>query len=746
VTDPVDLAQAVVGSLGVRSAAHLDARRRVRRDAFDRLVDALADKDAILLIDNCEHLIEAAADLVDRLLARCGRLRVVATSREPLAITGEVLFAVPPLRHDDVSDPAAALASPAVRLFADRARAVNASLRLDEDSVAAVVEICRRLDGLPLAIELAAARTRTMSVEQIAARLDDRFRLLTGGSRTALPRHRTLRAVVDWSWELLTDAERELAERIAVFPAGVTPESASAALDGEDAEDLLGALVDRSLLQFVGGTRYRMLETLREYGADRLAEEDELAAARARHGEYFRSVAVAAEEGLRSADQLRWIAMVDDERDNFFAAITYFAEQGNGAAALQVAGSLGWFLTMRGEHDTAMTWMSIALDVPGTEGTELRAQTLGAYALNRMILVDANEGMRLLAEADADLRPYVHPEAAPLTTVVGAVTSLFSGNEVDARRRLDYGRQSGNPWTIAALALVQAQVAENAGDLTGMREAARVGMEHARLLEERFVIANLLELESKIRVLDGDLLGAIERLETAAELDEEFGNYDDAARARCTIGMCYLRLGEPERAREAIKEVRDRFEQLGSTIGLVMVDSASAQLARNDGDLTAALDYAEAAVRRVRAELSAAPPQILAITIAEWAHAKLAGTPTEADLDEVAEELAEAAHGPMQIVDMPVLAEVAVAQAQLLARRGDVAGSAVRLGVAEKLRGTDDPTSLDIAALRKELTERLGGDGFAEAFESGRTLPRDAALDVVAPYGEGAPLGWLGSS
>ncbi len=255
--DPWDVPQAVLAALDVREAALLERAKTVQ-DAMGRLVGVLAGKRLLLVLDNCEHLVEAAARLADRLLAACPGVHVLATSLEPLGITGETLCQVPPLALPPAHAAAEeAVAYPAVQLFADRAAAVRPGFTVDARNAAAVVEICRRLDGMPLAIELAAARLRALSAEQVAARLGDRFRLLTGGSRTALPRHQTLRAVVAWSWDLLTEPERILARRLSVFAGGVTLESAERVcagdgLAGEDVLDLLLALVDKSLLEAAG--------------------------------------------------------------------------------------------------------------------------------------------------------------------------------------------------------------------------------------------------------------------------------------------------------------------------------------------------------------------------------------------------------------------------------------------------------------------------------------------------------------
>jgi predicted ATPase len=325
VTDPADVAPAVLGAFGLREQALLVTRQLHARpanrpaagtgapgtgeaddgqeDALERLIGALAGRRALLVLDNCEHLIAAAATLADRVLAHCPGLRVLATSREPLNIIGEALWPVGPLAE-----------SPAERLFAERAAAGAPGFALTAGNAPAVSRNCRALDGMPLAIELAAARTRTMMPAHIADRLDQRFRLLTGGSRTALPRHQTLRAVVDWSWDLLDDGERALLRRLSVFTGGAALEAAervcaAAPVAAEDVLDLLTALADKSLLvvrQTEDGPRYRMLETIREYGRERLAEAGETEPLRRAHAAYFLRFAE------RAQPHLAWLAEAED--------------------------------------------------------------------------------------------------------------------------------------------------------------------------------------------------------------------------------------------------------------------------------------------------------------------------------------------------------------------------------------------------------------------------------------------------
>ena len=333
VSDPAEVPQGVLTVLGLREHA-LIGTARIRSpteqatDPSARLAAGLAGKDLLLVLDNCEHLVEGAAALAGRILGDCPGVRILATSREPLGIMGETLWPVPPLALPPAgADTPAALGYASVQLLAERAAAVRPGFAVDAGNVAAVVQTCRALDGMPLAIELAAARLRSMTPEQVAARLDDRFRLLTGGNRTALPRHRTLQAVVDWSWDLLDGAEQALWRRLAVFAGGATAEAAERVAAGgpvapDRVADLLTALVDKSLLAPTGSAepRYRMLETIRAYGLDRLAEAGERDRLRAAHAAYFRDLAEAAEPLLQTRDQLYYLGRLADEHDNLHAA------------------------------------------------------------------------------------------------------------------------------------------------------------------------------------------------------------------------------------------------------------------------------------------------------------------------------------------------------------------------------------------------------------------------------------------
>ena len=365
-----DVAQSTLAALGLRDALLGEAPNA---EPTDRLIAAIREREALLILDNCEHVIESAAAFAHRVLGECRRLRILATSREPLGITGEALWPVEPLAlPEGDAGPGEIESSPAVQLLRDRAGAVRRDLAADAHTLATMVRVCRALDGMPLAIELAAARLRTMSIDQLADRLDDRFRLLTSGSRTALPRHRTLRAVVDWSWELLTDAERMVLRRLSVFSGGASLEAAERVCAGDAVEqeqvlELLTALTEKSLLlaEGDGAPRYRMLGTIKEYAGHRLAEAGESEQARHAHLAYFTELTETAEPHLRRAEQLDWLATLDAEHDNIGAAMRGALAAGEAQAAMRLAAGAGWYWWLGGHKTEGMELITAATRTPG---------------------------------------------------------------------------------------------------------------------------------------------------------------------------------------------------------------------------------------------------------------------------------------------------------------------------------------------------------------------------------------------
>ncbi|MFE3057875.1 BTAD domain-containing putative transcriptional regulator [Nocardia sp. NPDC059239] len=342
--DGVQAAQAIASALGCRDlSAHAAP---APRDFESQLVAMLADRPLLLILDNCEHVVLDIARLAHRLLVACPGLRILATSREALRVTGETLFPVPQLPMAPPDSPLAdQLAAPAVRLFADRAAAVRPGFLPDAGTIDLVARICRRLDGLPLAIELAAARLRTLDLPEIDARLTDRFRLLARGDRTAEPRHQTLQAVVAWSWELLDPAEQQLAQRFSVFAGGATTEQARRVCDIDDVDDLLADLTDKSLLDIAAG-RYRMLETIREFARTRAIESGDHEKTQRAHAEYFADTAETTDPLLRTDTQLQHLARLTTDHDNLQSALHWSATADPALAARLIAAQAWyWWLT-----------------------------------------------------------------------------------------------------------------------------------------------------------------------------------------------------------------------------------------------------------------------------------------------------------------------------------------------------------------------------------------------------------------
>jgi len=358
-------------------------RQQPGRPVLGTLVEAVGERSLVVLLDNCEHVIGACAKVADALLRGCPGLALLATSREPLGIDGERIYRVPSMRTPaDGDDTDAIRASEAVRLLADRAEQYGAIPDWDEETVWVIGRVCRRLDGIPLALELAAARLRVMSAAELEARLDERFALLTGGSRAVPPRQQTLRAMVDWSWELLTGAERAVLARLSTFAAGFGLAAAEAVTTGPDvpaAEVLghLGALVDKSLVQFdhIGGgpARYRLLETVRQYAARQLDAQGPAAAQAARlaHRDFYLALAEAAAPQLVAADQAEWLDRLDAELGNLRAAIAVSLTQPDPVPGLRLAASLRVYWTIRGQGAEGADALRALLNVPAAQEATL---------------------------------------------------------------------------------------------------------------------------------------------------------------------------------------------------------------------------------------------------------------------------------------------------------------------------------------------------------------------------------------
>lgn len=402
VNDPALIAGAIAAILGLHPSG---------RSAHDVLIECLRDKRSLLILDNCEHLIQACAEFVEALLRTCPHVRVLATSREPLNIAGEVIWRVQPLIHET-----------AMRLFAERARAVRPGFAVGEHDGVAISQICERLDGVPLSIELAAARLQMFSIEQIAMRLNDRFHLLSDGSRTALPRHRTLRAMIDWSYDLLPEQERALLRQVSAFVGGWTLEMAEVMSGSADALNDLAQLVKKSLVNKKDETlldvRYSLHETIRQYAHEKLIEHGELDAIQRRHAMACLALVTKTHTTIQSVDQQRWVSVLETERANIHAALAWsLSESGDLELGAHIAFHLGdiWLQNHRQE---GLQWMRRLVKVmPASLPLMIR----GAMMLEYAYLLDTTRPPELWEILGQLREMYAHedPESPQLIEVLG---------------------------------------------------------------------------------------------------------------------------------------------------------------------------------------------------------------------------------------------------------------------------------------------------------------------------------------
>lgn len=403
-SDPLLVPQAVAAALSIPERAGCTVTEAVS--------DALRPKHVLLALDNCEHLLAACVQLIETLLRTCSQLRVLVTSREALTITSETIWLVLPLRVPDTYQPPpieALLTYEAVQLFVERARSVRASFTLTPENAPAVVQVCRRLDGMPLAIELAAARIRALSVEQIVARLDHAYRLLTGGSRSALPRQQTLRAAMDWSYDLLSTHEQALFRRLSVFAGSFSLEAAAAICadapgEAYDVLDVLSSLIDKSLVlmeQRGGEARYRLLETIRQYGQDKLQEYAEAATVRRTHRDWYARLAEQAEPEMLEARQKSVLDRLEAEHDNLRVALGWTLEHQEAETAAQIGAAIARFWLLRGYMSEGRRWLERALAGLSAKNA-VRAKALNVAAMLAS-LQDDNNTARMLAEESLEL-------------------------------------------------------------------------------------------------------------------------------------------------------------------------------------------------------------------------------------------------------------------------------------------------------------------------------------------------------
>jgi non-specific serine/threonine protein kinase len=648
VGDPAGVPSAVAGAMGLREEAG--------QPLLATLVAALRSRQMLLVLDNCEHLLDACATLVEALLRGCPQVTVLATSREPLGLAGETIWRVPSLALPDVNH----LLSPedlarveAVRLFVERALAAHPHFVLTDHNAPLVAQVCRRMDGIPLAIELAAARLRGLSIEDLTARLDQRFRLLTGGSRTALPRQQTLQATVDWSYGLLSAPEQTLFNRLAVFAGGFTLEAAEAVCAGEpvpaeEVLDLVLRLVDKSLVtlegESAGRTPYGLLETLRQYGRERLVARGEAEALYARHFTYYRDVAEQVIQMIPEGQQ----AVADrfeGEQENLRQTLAWALDRGEAQEGLRLAGALGLFWWYRGSFGEGRRWLEALLALPEAAArTAARAQALFTQALlqfgggwlagrywqgagerraqHEEALAIAREVDDIVAQAwnlvflglalgpeDCARAHACLEEGLAIATAQGdrrlvhialvllGVVAWLQGDPLAAHhwytqslRHSERDRdQNGYARALHHLASLQFQVDDVTLALGGLEESLAI----FRGLHDRMGVAMVLGILGVVVASQGNSARARACFVEKQALWEQVGERSGIASALRDLGWLVRREGAPAEARAHYLEALVLERDLGDTAGIAATLAGLGDVARDQGE------YAQAAAHYV---------------------------------------------------------------------------------------------------------------------------------------------------
>ena len=551
--DPMLVPSVVAAALGVREQAGVPIVQSLKQ--------ALRPRRMLLLLDTCEHLAQACAELAEDLLGACPDVQILATSREPLGTNGEVVWRVPSL---EVPDPRAAAkpeqmtAYAATRLFIERATAARPDFRVTEQNAAAIGEVCRRLDGIPLALELAATRLRVLSVERIAARLDDRFRLLTGGSRTAPSRQQTLRATLDWSYALLQDPERRLFNRLSVFAGSWTLEAAEAICAGAGIEpgdvlDRLGHLVDHSLVvadEQAGQVRYRLLDSMRQYAAETLEASGESAELRGRHRDWFLAQAERSPFDLFDPSHLAWLA---EELDNLRVALRWSIQRGEVDAGLRLAKAAGALWYQRGSYAEGRAWFAELLALDSEAATPARAFAL-AWASR-------------LAMMQSDF----------------TVARALAGAGLALARRL------GDTWVMAGALLEEGGIAVRLGDLARARSSFEEGLSvsrvHAHEALEFYLLLNLATLY----VEQGDHAQAEVFAAESLALARRLGHVWGAASSLYDLGRAAVGRGDHAAGRSLLEQSLALYREHADFSGIGIALTALAHVSLDQGELSRAM-------------------------------------------------------------------------------------------------------------------------------------------------------------
>jgi predicted ATPase/DNA-binding SARP family transcriptional activator len=589
------VAQRIAAVLGVRDDRMAGA---AATSSADVLADALRAKRLLLVLDNCEHIVDPVAKLVEQLLRAAPDLRILATSREPLAVPGEAVWPVAPLAPPDPPmgpDPALMAHNDAVRLFVERVGAVLPGFALDGLNASHVAELCRRLDGLPLALELAATRVPALGIRELVNRLDDRFRILAAGRRNAPQRQRTLQAVLDWSWDLLTELDRTVLRRLAVHAGGCDITAAEVVCGGtdigpENVLDVLGRLVDRSLVRMeetAQGPRYSLLETVAHYCRMRLRESGELDEVSRRFQDHYLSLARTAATRLRTAEQRAWLDRLDRENANLWSALDGLVRQGDAAGSLELINALLWYWFLRGRLHHARDWLDRAPADSGETQPDLRAAAV-VWRTCLGLLVERSRDPVRLRQAEQALHDMEDPrERARAQWILGHALHTgiedLSAGETHVSRALAAFGEVDDPWGRAAALSTASRQAMVRGDLRAIEEYG----EHARRLfgelgDDWGRLQTMRPLAHRAEAL-GDHERAVRLHREGLQTAETLRLWSDVVEHTLALGRLTMLAGDFSNARGLYERGRRLAVEQRDDLGLCHYELEMALLERREG-------------------------------------------------------------------------------------------------------------------------------------------------------------------
>ncbi|TMR93687.1 BTAD domain-containing putative transcriptional regulator [Nonomuraea basaltis] len=720
-------AEAVMAALDIREGAD-------SAGLLGQLAGALRQRRMLLVLDNCEHVVEPVAELAELLLRACPGLRILATSREPLSVDGEVLWSVPPLDVPATTDLAAMARSHAVRLFVTRAAASARGFALDAGNAQAVAQLCRRLDGMPLALELAATRVRALGVHGVVARLDDRFRLLASGQRGAPARQQTLTAVIDWSWDLLSDEERRVLRRLAVHADGCTLEAAESVCaepgpgidnPGVDVLDLLARLVDRSLVVVVdapAGVRYRLLESVSAYCVARLADEGELEPVRLAHLRHYLALAEQAEPKLYGHEQREWLLRLDNEAANMRTALDTAIARADAGSAARLVNALTWYWYLRGRLAEGRRSLAAALSVAG-EPSASRARAAAWHAGFALTLGEQVEwGPALEAVADPGQRARAEMF---LSMHVG---DMATGQEL-MRRALTTFRAVGDRWGVAAALARQAMDAFTQRDVEALERLAGESVRLFTELGDRWGLLRATEWLASVAEMANDTERANRLFGEGLRMAEDLGLWPEVATRTAWLGWIAMQSGDYDRAIEISERAMKLAADQGYKDGEIQAEMGLAFAARRAGRIELAETHLLRLLEGVPRGPEVEPVMFLPDVLSELGYlVELRGDPAAA-LALHAEALAAS-----QRIGDPRSAASVVEAAASASGASEKAARLLGLAAAAREHHQTPAGPWELAEIERvaaRVRDALGAEAFAAAYEEGTNLKLDDAPHLL---------------